>query len=326
MNLLAQADVPPLPHSLSFAGKSALVTGATGGLGWAASLHLAQRHIATLILTARTQKAGEAAKAALLVDPIVRTLPTQPTVLIYELDLARPSSVASFTSKILAEVPALDILLLNAGISTIEWQTTPETHTEQMFQVNFLSNALLCVRLLPLLRSSAAKSGAASHIALVGSRTQALHTYTKYPVPDTTSVFAFLNDRAHYRIQRYADSKLLVSMWVRELAKRTDASVVTVNDTCPGMVSTNLNTRQPWWLRGIMTVVNAVRGRTAGQAARSLINALSAGPETHGKTLGDFVIWQDRTRKKMEKRLWEETLGAAEELAPGSVQEAKLKD
>ncbi|KAJ7129384.1 hypothetical protein C8R44DRAFT_614326 [Mycena epipterygia] len=327
-----QPVVPPLPDSLSFAGKSAVVTGPThGGLGWAAALHLAQHHISTLILAVRTRKSGEAAKSALLADPVVQALPTQPTILIYELDLARPSSVASFASKILGEVSTLNILLLNAGIGGIEWQATPETNTEAMFQVNFLSNAILCVRLLPLLHSSAEKTGSTSYISIVGSRAQALHTYAKYPIPETTSVFAFLNDRAHYRIQRYADSKALVSMWVRELAKRTDASVVTVNDVCPGMVTTNIDANQPWWLRQIMNVIRAIRARSAEVGGRTLVNAVSAGPESHGKLLGDYTVWpntflETEAGQKMGKRVWAEALAAAENIAPGSVQEAKLKD
>jgi NAD(P)-dependent dehydrogenase (short-subunit alcohol dehydrogenase family) len=288
-----QPVVPRLPDSLSFAGKSAIVTGANGGLGFAAALHLAQRHISTVILAVRTQKAGEVTKAALLADPVVKAHTTQPIILIYELDLARPSSVASFASKILGEVPTLNILLLNAGMGVIEWKTTPETSTEQMFQVNFLSNAMLSVRLLPLLRTSAQQSGSTSYISIVGSRTIPLHSFAKYPVPEATSVFALLNDRALFRgFQRYPDTKLLVSMWVHELAKRTDASVVTVNNVCPGMVKTNLAAKQPWWIRNIMSIVNGIRGRSAEVGARTLINAVSAGQATHGEMLGDYTVWQ----------------------------------
>ncbi|KAJ7123155.1 putative short-chain dehydrogenase/reductase family protein [Mycena epipterygia] len=327
-----QPVVPPLPASLSFAGKSAVVTGPTyGGLGWAAALHLAQHHVSTLILAVRTHKTGEAAKEALLTDPVVRALPAQPTIRIYELDLARPSSVLSFASKVLGEVPTLNILLLNAGVGSLKWRTTPETNTEEMFQVNFLSNAILCVRLLPLLHSSAQKSGSTSYITIVGSRAQTLNTYTKHPIPETTTVFAFLNDRARYRFQRYADSKTLVSMWVRELAKRIDASVVTVNDVCPGMVTTNIDAKQPWWIKYPVVVIRAIRSRSAEVGGRTLVNAVSAGSDTHGKLLLDYTVWQNTflgtdAGKKMGKRVWEETLAAAENLAPGSVQEAKLKD
>ncbi|KAJ7152665.1 hypothetical protein C8R43DRAFT_1067124 [Mycena crocata] len=327
---LFQAVIPPLPEALSFAGKSALVTGANAGLGLAASLHFAQRRISTLILAVRTRKAGEATKAALLGDSVVQMLPTPPTILIYELDLARPSSVATFATKILTEIPMLNILLLNAGISTMAWQTTPETHTEHMFQINYLSNAILSVRLLPLLRNSAEVIGSASFLSIVGSRMQTMHTYSKHPIPDTTSLFEFLNDRAQYRIQRYADSKVLVSMWVRELAKHVDASTVVVNNVCPGMVNTNFDAKQAWWFRQIMGVVRAVTGRSAEAGARTLIYAASAGPETHGELLVDYDVWdripllKTENGRKMQKRLWNETLAATESAAAGSIENAKL--
>ncbi|KAJ6539623.1 short-chain dehydrogenase/reductase family protein [Mycena capillaripes] len=327
-----QPTLQSLPDSLTFAGKTAIVTGANAGLGYAAALHLAQHHISTLILAVRTQKAGVETKAALLADPVVQTRATQPTILIYELDLAYPSSVASFASKIIADHPTLNILLLNAGMGSLEWKTTPEANTEEVFQINYLSNAILSVRLLPLLRTTAQSSRSTSYLSIVGSRTIPLHSFAKYPVPDTTSVFAFLNDRAHYRgLQRYSDTKLMVTMWIRELANRIDASVVTVNSVCPGMVKTNINNKQPWYIRNLVNVIFGIRGRSAEVGARTLINAVSAGPETHGKMLGDYTVWQNtflemETGKKIEKRVWEETLAAAESFAPGSVQEAKLKE
>ncbi|KAJ7752772.1 hypothetical protein DFH07DRAFT_518645 [Mycena maculata] len=110
----------------------------------------------------RADSTGGGRKATLLTDP-VRVLQTKPAILIFELDLARPSSSESFAS---AEVPTLSILL-NAGISRVVWEITPETQTEAVFQVNFLSNAILSVRLLPLLRSSAERSGAKSYLCIV---------------------------------------------------------------------------------------------------------------------------------------------------------------
>ncbi|KAF7355536.1 Short-chain dehydrogenase/reductase family protein [Mycena sanguinolenta] len=332
MAILSQPAVPPLPDSLSFAGKTAIVTGASGGLGLAAALHLVQRNISTLVIAVRTKKTGEAARDALLADPIVQKRATKPTILVYELDLARPSSVASFASKVLAEIPTLNIVILNAGIGSMEWKVTPETETEHHFQVNFLSNAVLSVRLLPLLRSSAQRSGETSHLSTVGSRAITMHSFTKYPVPDTTSLFAFLNDRAHYRsLQRYSDSKVLVSMWVHELAKHVNASQVIVNNVCPGMVRTNLEAKQPWWVRGFVGVMKGIRGRSTEVGARTMINAVVAGRETHGELLGDYTVWQNTfletaQGKKMEENLWKESLAAVESSMPGSVQEAMLKN
>ncbi|KAJ7721501.1 hypothetical protein B0H16DRAFT_1666326 [Mycena metata] len=281
---ILQPPVPQLPASLSFAEKTAIVTGANSGLGWASIIHLAQHHISTLILAAK------ATKAALLADPTVRALPTQPTILVYELDLSRPSSVASFASKVLAEIPTLNIVLLNAGMGDLNWVTTPETKTEQMFQINFLSNALLAVRLLPLLRGSAQKSNSTSYLCV-----------------------------------------FLVTMLVRELARRTDAAEVTVNSVCPGMVKTNFHAKQPLWLKVPIFFVNALRSRTPEAGARALVNAVSAGPQSHGEMLADFEVWENtfldtEQGKKMEEKVWKETLAAADSFAPGSVEEANLRD
>ncbi|KAJ7778589.1 hypothetical protein DFH07DRAFT_865407 [Mycena maculata] len=311
---LFQAAIPPLPETLSFAGKCVLVTGANSGLGLAACFHLVQRHVSTLVLAVRNNKVGEATKTALLADPIVRGLPTKPIIRIYELDLARPSSVEAFTSRILTEMD---------WVGTMAWATTPETNTEQMFQINYLSNAILCVRLLPLLRHSSETSGSTSHLTIVGSRSQAQHTFTSHPIPDTTPVFAFLNDPAHYRIKRYPDSKLLVSMLVRELAKRLDAAVVTVNNVCPGMTNMNIDSREAWWLRQIVRLLQAIRGRSPEVGARTLVYATAAGAKTHGELLLDYDVWEVR---KWRKRLWEETLAAAETVAAGSMKAAGLED
>ncbi|KAJ7752799.1 hypothetical protein DFH07DRAFT_744744 [Mycena maculata] len=76
--------VQPLTNLLSFAGKTAVVTGANAGLGRAASLHHAQHQISTLILAVRAQRTGEETKAALLAEPVVRALQTKSTI-IFEL-------------------------------------------------------------------------------------------------------------------------------------------------------------------------------------------------------------------------------------------------
>ncbi|KAJ7639074.1 hypothetical protein FB45DRAFT_904639 [Roridomyces roridus] len=329
---LFQPTLPPLPKSLSFEGKTVLVTGANSGLGLAASYHFAQRKVTTLILAVRTVKSGEATKAALLADPIVSALPTKPTILVYELDLGRPSSVKSFASKILAHTPDLNIVLLNAGIGSLKFETSPEEpHNELHFQVNYLSNAFLSIRFLPLLRSTAQRCGSRSYISIVGSRMQTMSSFIKSPIPDTTSVFAFLNSPKDYnKFTRYGDSKLLVSTFIRELAQRTDASLVIMNAVCPGMVHTSINTKQPLLVRAITGVVFAIRARTAAVGAQSLINAVTAGPEIHGEQLGDYTVWENKfleteEGKKMERRLWAETLAAVEKDAPGSVQNAGLE-
>ncbi|KAJ7639076.1 hypothetical protein FB45DRAFT_904644 [Roridomyces roridus] len=326
-----QATVPPLPKSLTFAGKTAIVTGATAGLGNAAALQIAQHNVSTLILGVRSLSKGETTKAEILADPVVAALPTKPSILLYELDLARPSSVASFASKILAEVPTLDILLLNAALAISTFERSPETENELMTQVNYLSNAYLSVRLFPLLHSTAQKAGTKSYLTIVGSRLQDTTDFVKNPVPESTPILEYLNNPKKFKLTtRYSDTKVLVAMFVRELAKRVDPSVVTVNTVCPGLVSTGINSNQPAWLRAVAGTIMALRARTPEVGARTLVNAVSAGPESHGEHLGDYKIWNNKflntqNGTSMVTRLWKETLAAIEKEAPGSVQAAGLE-
>ena len=72
---------------------------------------------------------------------------------------------------------------------------------------------------------------------------------------------------------------------------RVDPSVVTVNAVCPGMVHTSFADKQPLWIRVIAGPVLAIWGRSTEVGARSLVNAVAAGPESHGEQLGDYTVW-----------------------------------
>ncbi|KAF7301890.1 hypothetical protein MIND_00755000 [Mycena indigotica] len=326
---LLQPTIPPLPATLSFTGKTVIVTGATAGLGLEAALQLAQRDVSTLVLAVRKPSLGESTKAAILHDPIVRTRSTPPKIHIYELDLARPSSVASFARKIREDLPELHILLLNAGMGGLAWVTTPETNFEQMFQVNFLSNVLLAIQLLPLLRATAQKTASPSHLTFVGSRMTRRTSFISNTVPDSTGVYEFMNDPKKFSISRYADSKTLVAMWVTEAAKRIPPSEVIINHVCPGMVKTNINDAQPLYVRIIVNIVLAIRARTADVGARTFLAAINADEHSHGEFLADFDVekvqfLQTPAGKKMQEKLWKETTIEAVKHAAESLQESGL--
>ncbi|KAJ7800641.1 hypothetical protein B0H14DRAFT_2211629, partial [Mycena olivaceomarginata] len=76
----------PAPDSLSFANKTAVVTGANQGLGLAPVQQLAQCRISILVLGVHKMGFGEAAKAAILADPVVHAVNTQLKILVYEFD------------------------------------------------------------------------------------------------------------------------------------------------------------------------------------------------------------------------------------------------
>lgn len=138
------ADIPDLT------GRTALVTGANGGLGLetARALAAAGAHV---VLAAR-----ERAKAAAAADD-VRTGVPQASLELLDLDLADLGGVRAAAATVLAAHPRLDLLVNNAGV-----MATPERRTADGFElqlgVNHLGHWALTAHLLPaLLRAPSAR-------------------------------------------------------------------------------------------------------------------------------------------------------------------------
>lgn len=120
----------------SLAGRRALVTGASRGLGRAIALGLAEAG-ADLILAARDE-----AKLQLLADDIAAK---GGRASICPFDLADLASVEQATAKLIADDEDIDILINNGAISG--WGNLPDSTLDQwetMFDVNVSSMYLLC--------------------------------------------------------------------------------------------------------------------------------------------------------------------------------------
>lgn len=138
------ADIPPQT------GRVAVVTGANSGLGYESAKALAEAG-AHVVMAARNASKAQAAR-----DAILAAQPDASLELV-ALDLGDLGSVRAAADAILAEHPALDILLDNAGLMAM-----PEGRTADGFEtqlgVNHLGHWALTAHLLPaLLRATAAR-------------------------------------------------------------------------------------------------------------------------------------------------------------------------
>lgn len=186
---------PPVPTS-DFSGKTVIVTGANVGLGKEAAKHFIRLGAEKVICTVRSVSKGEAAKA----DIEAETKRTG-VVDIYELDYASYASVKSFAAKV-AELPRLDIVILNAGVATEQWEVFEDN--ESTITVNVASTTLLTLLLLPILRSSAAKFSMEPVITIVGS---GIHAWTSFPERKTPNSLATLNNKETANMKdRYVNS------------------------------------------------------------------------------------------------------------------------
>ncbi len=138
------ADIPDL------SGRSAVVTGANGGLGLETARALAASG-ADVVIAARNQERAQRA-----LESIAATAPAA-ALTIVELDLGSLDSVKSAAEEILAAHGSLDLLVNNAGVMGIPEQQTADGF-EMQLGVDHLGHFALTALLMPaLLRAPAAR-------------------------------------------------------------------------------------------------------------------------------------------------------------------------
>ncbi|XP_035199269.1 dehydrogenase/reductase SDR family member 13 [Oxyura jamaicensis] len=275
-------------------GRTAIVTGGSGGIGEATARGLA-RCGARVVLAARCALRGEAAARR------IRTETGNPEVLFMPLDLASLRSVRSFASAFLRQEPHLHLLVNNAGVSA---GGTTEDGFSLTFQVNHLGHFLLTQLLLERLQGSAP-----SRVVIVAS---AAHRAGRLcpaalgrPPPGPLPTF-----------QGYCDSKLANVLHARELATRLQGTQVTSYAVHPGFVNTELFRHLPLWLKPLFVPLAWFFFRDAAKGAEtSLFCATQEGLERFsGRYFADCRLqepWPQARDDAMAWELWE----ASERLA-----------
>lgn len=184
-------------------GRLAVITGATGGLGYETALALAAAG-AEVVLAGRSAGKGAAALAR------IRAAHAGSAVSFELLDLASLGSVAEFADRLLAAGRGIDLLVNNAGVMAPPRRQESQDGFELQFATNYLGHFALTARLLPLLRRGSGprvvnlSSVAAHRGALVFGDLQAVRSY----VP----------------MRAYATTKLAMLMFALELQRRSDAN------------------------------------------------------------------------------------------------------
>jgi NAD(P)-dependent dehydrogenase (short-subunit alcohol dehydrogenase family) len=197
--------------------KTALVTGANSGLGKATARALAARG-ATVLMVARDPERGEEARLSL------ETETGNPNLHLLVADLASQASVRRLADAVKARCERLDLLINNAGTAHPERRLS-EDGIERTLAVNHLAPFLLTNLLLGLIKASAP-----ARIVNVGTRI------------DFSMELGDLNweARPYKMMHAYAESKLGMIHFTRELGRRIKGTGVTVNCVFPGVFKSNL--------------------------------------------------------------------------------------
>jgi NAD(P)-dependent dehydrogenase (short-subunit alcohol dehydrogenase family) len=208
-------------------GKTALVTGATSGIGFATAVGLAQLH-AHVLLHGRTSASAIAAAEKL------RAAVPQAVVEPVAADLSDLNAVRHLAIEVLAKSPVLDILINNAGCITTRRRESADG-MELQLAVNHVAPFLLTQKLLdPLMAGSVP-----GRVINVSSR---LHFKGK---PDLTDLH--WSRRPYKGFQAYADSKFAMTALTHCWSRRIAAEKVTFNSVHPGLVGSNIGGRDTWF-------------------------------------------------------------------------------
>lgn len=209
--LRRSSDMPDLSELPDLTGRTILVTGATSGIGRAATLQLAAAGATVLAHGRSPEKAAE----------LARSLGTEPLLA----DFARLAEVRALADRVLERTDRLDAILHNAGAFHRQRILTEDGH-ECTFQVNHLAPFLLQMLLNDLVVN--APDGRIVVTTSVTSRTG------KVDLDDL--------DRAngrHRPFRTYATTKLMGILFVKELRRRLAGTTVTATAVHPGKVVTN---------------------------------------------------------------------------------------
>jgi NAD(P)-dependent dehydrogenase (short-subunit alcohol dehydrogenase family) len=199
-------------------GRSCLVTGTTGGIGFEVARGLAARG-AHVIMHGRTRARAEAAAAQ------VRTRVKGARLETVSGDLGSLDEVRAIAAEVDRRHHRLDVLVNNAGVLMSSLELTVDGY-ETTFAVNHLATYLLTNLLLPNLRRSG--WGRVVTVASIAHR---------------TGVIEFGNlrgEKGFSSYSMYCNSKLANVMFTMELARRIEGTGVTANCLHPGAINTGL--------------------------------------------------------------------------------------
>ncbi|VDC06484.1 unnamed protein product [Peniophora sp. CBMAI 1063] len=317
--------VPPVAKA-DLSNKIVMVIGANIGLGFEATKHFARMKPARLILACRSEEKGK-----LAIQELERVTGYRGSELRL-VDLSSFESVQAFADGIERDALAIDIVVYNAGVVMKEHQATADGW-EQTIQVNVLSALLLPVLLIPAAQRAAAEHPESKpRLVIVGSD---VHFWAEMPEKVIHSpsgkVLAELNKpenwlKATTRQPRYYQSKLLILLLIRELAKHLERTPIVAVVVNPGYCVSALRRNLPAGAQFGARVMEIIIGRSTEEGSRMLVWA-GVGNEGREDELrgayvnlcrieepSDFVI--SKVGQDVQRRLWAESVGVLSAVSP----------
>lgn len=286
-----------MTSNLPMSGQTALVTGATGGIGLATAVALAG-------LGARVGVVGRDEKRTAAAVQAVLAVPGSGGADGFLADFSDPREVRALAAEVLAAYSRLDVLVNNAGGYWSDRHVSADG-LEWTFAVNHLAPFLLTSLLEERLRESAP-----ARIVTVASDA---HRAGRIEFDDLQA------ERGYAGMRAYAQSKLANILFTRELARRLSGSGVAAYSVHPGTVRTGFAREDAGRLFSLVLRAGALLMKSPEQGAQTSVYAASS-PELVGRT-GEYLA-KSRVAKPSARaqddvaaaRLW----SVSEDLVAGS--------
>jgi retinol dehydrogenase-12/retinol dehydrogenase-13 len=255
-------------------GKTCLVTGASAGIGLAATHGLA-RLGARVVMAVRNPEKGERARRAVMGA-------TGREVEMAVVDLGSRKSIRAFARDFTARHPTLDVLVNNAGIWSENRMASPDG-VELVWATNVLNYFLVTELLRPQLQAA----GKARVVNVASQLAGGL---------DLTDVQ--FERRPWSGRAAYAQSKQADRMLTWALARRLSGTGVTANAMHPGFVATEIFGKGGGLVSLFASLYSKLRGRRPEEGADTVV-WLAASPDAEGRS---GLFWIDRQERRCRFR------------------------
>ena len=273
--------------------KTALVTGATSGLGLEAAIHLAEDGYGRVIVTGRNLDRASAAATAM------RERTGSDVFVPLALDLNRTASVQAAVASLVDAGDAITALILNAGVVGGSDLVITDEQVEVTYASSLIGHHQLTMGLLDA--DLIAPNG---RIVIAGSEAARGDVPTFNPVDlpayaakhfdgdlegAATSLIRQSGPAKYKPATTYATAKLFVAWWASSLAERLPAGT-TVNAVSPGSApGTDAGRNANFFMRRVMMPVMKRAPKRLGMAAsvpvaaQRYVDATEFGPEVTGQ-------------------------------------------
>jgi NAD(P)-dependent dehydrogenase (short-subunit alcohol dehydrogenase family) len=212
--------------------KICLITGCNSGIGKVAATELAKKGFEIIMLVRDSEKSRIAFEE-------IQSASGGKIILKY-VDLASLDSIKKISEEIKSQYDRIDILVNNAGLFKRNYETSSDSF-EMTLAVNYFATFALSILMIPLLKKSKQ--------ARIINLTSELYKRGLVYLDNDFDIEKFDGNKA------YANSKLLVVYFTKELSRRLVSENITVNCVHPGVVGTDVFREYPKWFAKFMNLM-----------------------------------------------------------------------